>query len=1263
MSRRNCTSALCLAALLAFGAQARALDITNANYNDTTDTAPVSGEQVNINNGASNTAVFENSYNGMHGAPSLGGIDFKSANAGTTTFEQDVRVTDSIEINGSGTTKFLGNVTTGSGATSELYITGGTNSVGAFTSTGALILEKSSDAGNKPGKDVSTNSFGQTVTLHGHTEALTDFAAAVSAGTNTFKNGIDILETGKKALFHNSDNTIYNGINYSTGSGVNKSSEVIIGYDKSVHDTAAKAGHGDLMDPNATTKITLESTGTTFNWGPGRVYIKKGAVVETNVDTFYDGGLYIRDDAQYTAHSTATGGGTWADRIYIGDETTADGNFTGKAVFEDNVYAAKYIDISGSGTTTFEKNVSIGEFGGKPTDPTEDYDIFISGGTNTFKGNVYAGSLTIVSTTDSVNVFNGEVVLNGSDKDKEGFLDHAVAIAGGKNTFEKGFIASYWMDNDPKDVLLLHTETTIYETIGNAKNITIGYDEAFFADHDQSDHPGDLYKNAITKIVLDAKSGTPFIMGAGRTYVNAGATVEAKVDTHYNGALYIRDNAQYHAYGKTTGWGLEIGQDDVEDTGKAPGAGTGRFTGNAVFDKDVNVQSFVNIYGSGTTTFNGELNIGDVDNPSSEDCDLIITGGTNTFNGEVSARYMAVDNFVGKTVSTNVFREKVDLWGEDEELEGYSLTLFGGDNTFVKGVDTNGYNAAFMNTTTTFNGDLNTAGGVVEIGVNDAVIKTAGPTPAEEAIIRNSTANVILGNNAKITAREVSVLKGGALTLLSNATIAGNASFANGSALVIGAEESDGVYGLTVTGSVDIETGATATVLGLDPTKTKDFAILTAQGGLDGMFALDGLSLYKLRADGDKIVTDGRNSVADIIAEVPGIGNDNAHNGAQLIDIVFDDANADRTLQINLGDSVTKALSIADTDMHLGQIAFSQLFAEYATTGASASYSTAQNFSSGIMGHQTQLRDTGMADASDVSAPSGYASLRATNQGYSSSFNPNRIWAGGFGAWTRQKDKDNQFGYKYNSGGFILGYDREVGNMVFGISSAYSNGRIKNNEGYTKTDVDTFNVGLYASYNHCSGFFADLNAGFGYAWNKVKTNDVINGGTKEGKYRNTSLYAGLKLGYDIAPGNGFHIIPSVGVDYTHVRQNAWSERVQNAGQIANWFDKTNSDYVSIPIGVRLNKTFVINECASITPEIRGSWIYEAKDPKSRIRMGYVGSGASTTLYGIDSGRSRGLVGAGLKAKIKNIDAFVDYNYEFRSGYKNHNVMAGLGLSF
>ncbi len=380
---------------------------------------------------------------------------------------------------------------------------------------------------------------------------------------------------------------------------------------------------------------------------------------------------------------------------------------------------------------------------------------------------------------------------------------------------------------------------------------------------------------------------------------------------------------------------------------------------------------------------------------------------------------------------------------------------------------------------------------------------------------------------------------------------------------------------------------------------------------------------------------------------------------------IISDPNADPVLASNLSDTVQDITALADTNPGLAKIAAAQLFGEHGVTGVTASQTTAQNFSGSVGNHQTQLRDNSQASASSSSASSSsaYASLRTIRQGYSS-FNPNRIWGGGFGAWTRQDDKNNQFGYKYNSGGLILGYDRKIGDsLVVGVSGAYSAGEIENNDGFTTTDVDTFNVGVYASYNHCSGFFADVNAGFGFSWNDVDTADILFGGHKTGEYDTTSFQIGTTVGYAVALPQEFRFIPSVGLQFNHVNQDAWSERTQNAAQIAHSFGESNNNSLSIPVQVRVNKTFSLGNGASITPEVRGAWIYEARDPQAQVRMGYVGSSASTTLYGIDAGRSRGLVGAGVKMKFGKADAFVDYNYEFRSGYGNHNVMAGLGLSF
>ncbi len=643
-----------------------------------------------------------------------------------------------------------------------------------------------------------------------------------------------------------------------------------------------------------------------------------------------------------------------------------------------------------------------------------------------------------------------------------------------------------------------------------------------------------------------------------------------------------------------------------------------------------------------------------------------VATGSAVFNGIITAKQMDISN---ATLNTS-FNNDVILHGgmSADDLSPFTLSISGPGNTTFKNItatSTADSGALFMSqgewdTSVAINGTA-AFSGKMHIGQDEELLPLFGGTP--EALAAMGATTLTLGNGSSLSATNgINIANKGTLALTGNASATGDLTFKSGSTFAI-----DAKYKLTVSGATDIQTGAVANVQNVDSIEAVGRTILTSGGGITGQFGASGL--YKVESDGTDLKITGLNRVEDILAENNIVTGNSAAAGAMTSSILSGATTATPELRLNLNNAIGNITALAATNPGLAKAATAQLFGEHGVTGVTASQTTAQNFSGSVGNHQTQLRDNSQASAAPASANSttAFASLRGTRQGYSS-FNPNRIWGGGFGAWTRQDDKNNQSGYKYNSGGFILGYDREfgvspTGSFVAGLSSAYSAGEIENNDGFTTTDVDTFNVGVYASYNHCSGFFADVNAGFGFSWNDVDTVDIIATGHKTGEYDTTSFQLGGTVGYAVTLPQEFRFIPSVGLQFNHVNQDAWSERTQNAAQIANSFGETNSNSLSIPVQVRVNKTFHLGNGASITPEVRGAWIYEAKNPQAQVRMGYVGSSASTTLYGIDVGRSRGLVGAGVKMKFGKADAFVDYNYEFRSGYKNHNVMAGLGLSF
>ncbi|MDR2935586.1 MAG: autotransporter domain-containing protein, partial [Candidatus Adiutrix sp.] len=102
----------------------------------------------------------------------------------------------------------------------------------------------------------------------------------------------------------------------------------------------------------------------------------------------------------------------------------------------------------------------------------------------------------------------------------------------------------------------------------------------------------------------------------------------------------------------------------------------------------------------------------------------------------------------------------------------------------------------------------------------------------------------------------------------------------------------------------------------------------------------------------------------------------------------------------------------------------------------------------------------------------------------------------------------------------------------------------------------------------------------------------------------------------------------------------------------------------VPLNLSLAGAFETKSGAAVSPELRLGGVIAANNPKSELRMGFVGSDESTTISGIEPGKSRLTAGTGLKARLTDAtDIFLNYDLELRKGYQGHSASAGLGVSF
>lgn len=299
------------------------------------------------------------------------------------------------------------------------------------------------------------------------------------------------------------------------------------------------------------------------------------------------------------------------------------------------------------------------------------------------------------------------------------------------------------------------------------------------------------------------------------------------------------------------------------------------------------------------------------------------------------------------------------------------------------------------------------------------------------------------------------------------------------------------------------------------------------------------------------------------------------------------------------------------------------------------------------------------ATAPAVASNSGLASLRGGVPAGRS-----RIWAGGFGSWAKQSSADNLPGYKYDSHGLALGYEYARGCLTLGFAGAYSRGDLRIDDLRYKGDADVMNLAAYGTYVHESGAYVQAGLGYGHAWNDYSMS-MLAGGRKEGKFGTDDYSADLELGYMAALPKNFMIIPSVGLEYDYLHNGGWTERVSGTPlPFANRFASGHDDGLAIPLGLRVNRSFLFGNGCYVTPELRGAFVYRAIRSRPSIDAGFAGMPGSANMAGVEPGRTYWRLGAGLAGRLGDrVDFRVDYDFDTRSGFHEHNVSASLGVGF
>jgi outer membrane autotransporter protein len=473
----------------------------------------------------------------------------------------------------------------------------------------------------------------------------------------------------------------------------------------------------------------------------------------------------------------------------------------------------------------------------------------------------------------------------------------------------------------------------------------------------------------------------------------------------------------------------------------------------------------------------------------------------------------------------------------------------------------------------------------------------------------------------------------------------------------------DGVY----------EVGASGSDVGLINASGKAFisegavvsfpsSLITAQGQViftagsyaDGVLPLSAFN--KILKSGNGLVigpVDSALAVGVISGSGSGPGaSANTGSMASLLDRAVMSSNTPQGLKDALTAYVNHALVLAESKSPLADVSLRQAAGEEALASAGMAAIAIRSLNTALAGR------LGFIHSWRQAAPS------AGNSGFL-----NRLWASGFGSWARQKDVNGLYGFDFNVGGVLLGYDRRLDSapgLTLGVDLGWSSGTLKNNDRLSSIKSTTISVGAYGSYVAANGLFLDADLGFGFSGNDFSSSQAV-GGRKTANFDSRSFQAGLGFGYIAGISPNFSLTPQIGLRRVHIRLKGWTESIAsnpNSLVIANWFGGSKADFLEIPLSLKLEGSFETSGGVVFTPEFRIGAVVVADKPSCEVRVGFAGSGESAVMRAIDSGKSRFAAGAGFKIQAgDHLDLHASYDLEASSSFRSHSAQLGVGFSF
>jgi uncharacterized protein with beta-barrel porin domain len=272
----------------------------------------------------------------------------------------------------------------------------------------------------------------------------------------------------------------------------------------------------------------------------------------------------------------------------------------------------------------------------------------------------------------------------------------------------------------------------------------------------------------------------------------------------------------------------------------------------------------------------------------------------------------------------------------------------------------------------------------------------------------------------------------------------------------------------------------------------------------------------------------------------------------------------------------------------------------------------------------------------------------ASGDGYTKS----SIWAQTFGSRIKQGNNSISQGYRADSHGFAIGFDKEYAqDLIIGSSFSYSDSQVNSHLKDKRINIDSYQFNLYAGKDFDKYF---TNAMIGVSYNQYNASRDISFAnlTANSNYSGLTYIGKVDFGANYLLQQEFVLTPMLSI--TAAKNYIRNYRESGAQNYNLHVSNDSTSLFEARLGADISKTYKINKMQKIQPSLGASYGYDFAGSKQKTRSTFVGqnSGFSATSANMPQGSLR--LSAGLK--VYHLDSFsfdATYSLDKRNNYQAH----------